>query len=230
MNDINLKQYYEQVAKFRTTLPEENPGVEVPVRLALSLVPKNVGYVLDVGCGDGYLCSILKEKTEAVSGVDISKTRIKRAKKRFKGIDFKVGDATALPYKANSFDLVIGVEVLEHIPNLKKSVKEMTRVSRKFVAFTVPYREEPQKIICPYCLKKFYLSGHINYFNEKKIKKLAGGNNLKILKIERISPFPYVQFKSYPGSVKKILNWAITKKTGGSYIGVLLKKQNTYSS
>lgn len=223
MNDINLKQYYEQVAKFRTTLPEENPGVEVPVRLALSLVPKNVRYVLDVGCGDGYLCSILKEKIEAVSGVDISKTRIKRAKKRFEGIDFKVGDATALPYKANSFDLVIGVEVLEHVPNLKKSVKEMTRVSRKFVAFTVPYKEELTKMICPHCLKKFYLDGHVNYFDNGTIKKLAEENDLKILKIKKINAFPYLKLKSYPRFVKGFLSWLITKKIGG-YVGVLLLK------
>lgn len=226
MKDINWKQYYEKEAKLIKFLPEEDlQEKEVRARLALSLIPKNVGSVLDVGCGDGYLCSILKGRIGIVFGIDMSETRIKRVKKRFKGIDFRVGNITALPYKANSFDLVIAVEVLEHIPNLKKSIREMKRVSRKFVAFTVPYKEKPQKIICPHCLKKFYLSAHMNYFDEKKIKNLAGENNLKILKIRRISPFPYVQFGTYPRPVKKILNWAIIKKTGGSYIGVLLEAQ-----
>lgn len=223
MKGINWKRYYEQVAKFRTTLPEENPGVEVTVRLALSLVPKNIRSVLDVGCGDGYLCSILKEKIEAVSGIDISETRIKRAKKRFNGIDFRAGDATALPYKDNSFDLVIDVEVLEHVPNLNKSVKEMTRVSKKFVAFTVPYKEEPTKIICPHCLKEFYLDGHVNYFDNETIKKLAEENDLKILKIKKVNAFPYLKLKSYPRFVKEFLSWLIAKKIGG-YVGVLLLK------
>lgn len=226
MKDINWKQYYEKEAKLIKFLPEEDPSEkEVRARLALSLIPKKIRSVLDIGCGDGYRCSILKEKIEAVSGIDISEVRIRRAKKMFKDIEFRVGDVTTLPYKDRSFDLVVAVEVLEHVSHFEKSIKEMKRVSKKFAAFTVPYKEEPQKIICPHCFKKFYLSGHINYFDEKKIKKLAEENNLKILKVKRISPFPYVQFKTYPESVKKILNWVITKKTGGSYIGVLLEAQ-----
>lgn len=222
MKGINWKRFYEKEAKLVKFLPEEDPAEEVRVKLALSLIPKNVGSVLDVGCGDGYLCSVLKEKVGMVSGMDISETRIKRAKKGFKGIDFRTGDVTALPYKNDFFDLVIAVEVLEHIRNFKKSVKEMRRVSRKFVAFTVPYKEEPKKVICPHCLKKFYLSGHINYFDENIIKELAKENSLKILKVKKMSPFPYLKFRSYPRFVKDFLSQLVAMKIGG-YIGVLFE-------
>ena len=62
---------------------------------------------------------------------------------------------------------VTAVEVLEHIPELDEAVKELKRVSRKYILITVPYKERPTPVYCPYCSKVFYKNGHLHYFDEE---------------------------------------------------------------
>jgi len=218
-----FKKFYEEDAKLKKQiLPEECVLEELRTKLAFSIIPKDIESVLDVGCGEGYLCSILSKKVKLVSGIDISRIRIKKAKKRFKKMVFKIANILSLPYDNDSFDLVLAVTTLEHVPNLKEAIKEMIRVSRKYIAFVVPYKMKPIKIVCFHCLKKFYLFGHIHYFDEKLIKKIAKGNELRIIRIKKLARLPYLMFKSYPEFIKDFLNMIITKKYATN-IGVLLK-------
>ena len=51
-------------------------------------------------------------------------------------------DLTNLSFNDNTFDVVTILEVLEHIPNVKKAIKEAIRVSKKFIVITVPSKED----------------------------------------------------------------------------------------
>jgi len=83
--------------------------------------------ILDIGCGDGeYTTLFCKNKNEVV-GLDL-KNIVKREYKKFK---FVKGDAENLPFPDESFDLVISFDVLEHIQDDLKAIKEMHRVLRK---------------------------------------------------------------------------------------------------
>jgi SAM-dependent methyltransferase len=87
--------------------------------------------VLDIGCGNGRLYSFFKEKGANYVGIDNSKKLVKIAKNKFSEADFTIGDALDLPFAPDSFDLVVSMAVLHHIPSKgyrKKFFGEMRRV------------------------------------------------------------------------------------------------------
>jgi ubiquinone/menaquinone biosynthesis C-methylase UbiE len=53
-----------------------------------------------------------------------------KAKENLEGVELKKGSATKIPYPDNYFDLVVSSEVIEHVPNTKKALKEMIRVTK----------------------------------------------------------------------------------------------------
>lgn len=73
--------------------------------------------VLDLGCGSGV--PVVRDLTEAghrVTGVDISEMQIRRARQLVPGADFIRADATAVDFPAGSFDAVVSLYALIHIP------------------------------------------------------------------------------------------------------------------
>lgn len=87
--------------------------------------------VLDLGCGNGRLYELFKEKTIDYYGVDFSEKLIEIARKRYPQFEFQVADALNLPFSANFFDKVFNIAVLHNIPSKElrlKCLKEIKRV------------------------------------------------------------------------------------------------------
>lgn len=91
--------------------------------------------VLDLGCGNGRLLKLLKEKKITYTGIDISEKIIRQAQSEFNENDqtkFLVGNALELPFDDNEFDVVISVAFFHHIPSNElrlKTLKEVRRVT-----------------------------------------------------------------------------------------------------
>ncbi len=105
--------------------------------------------VLDLGCGEGYVARLLKERGAAsVLGIDLSAEMIRRAleveAEARQGIEYRIGSATELGgIAAGSFDLVIAVFLLNYltIEQTHAVTKEAFRLLRpggRFV-FSVPH-------------------------------------------------------------------------------------------
>jgi SAM-dependent methyltransferase len=84
--------------------------------------------ILDVGCGTGANLEMLSEFGQA-AGVDISGEALTFCRER--GLEnVKQGEAEALPFADSSFDLVTGLDVVEHLDDDLAGLKEMRRVLR----------------------------------------------------------------------------------------------------
>lgn len=87
---------------------------------------------LDVGCGGGFSCEFMANRGVRVSGIDQSVKCIIKAQEHaaISGleIDYKQGFAENMPYMNNTFDIVICVDVLEHVADLKKTISEIYRI------------------------------------------------------------------------------------------------------
>lgn len=89
---------------------------------------------LDVGCGTGSFTELILDRNPAskISAVDPSADQIAFAKTRpsARCIDFREGDAMALPFDADEFDVAVLALVIQYIPDRAKAMAELVRVVR----------------------------------------------------------------------------------------------------
>lgn len=90
--------------------------------------------LLDIGCGSGQTAIPAAKQGHQVTGIDIAENLIEFARERASyeelKVQFDVGDAEALPYEDNSFDVVISMIGAMFAPRPEKVVNEIARVLR----------------------------------------------------------------------------------------------------
>jgi SAM-dependent methyltransferase len=86
--------------------------------------------VLDAGCGTGYGAAELAGSAASVTGIDIAADAVELARSRYSGANLRwsCGSCADLPFAADSFDLVVAFEVIEHLRQWPKLVSEARRV------------------------------------------------------------------------------------------------------
>ena len=90
--------------------------------------------VLDIGCGTGALAITAAASTRRseIVGLDPSKSFIEYARSRTNDsrLTFDLGDALSLPYSDSSFDKCLSLLVVQLIPDVRRAVSEMRRVTK----------------------------------------------------------------------------------------------------
>lgn len=111
--------------------------------------------ILDLGCGGGSLTYVLSSDGADVTGVDNEELGVKFAEENLDSVDngelkyrFIQASAYELPFPDQYFDVVVSCEVIEHLSEPEKMLKEARRVLRDGgkIVLTTPYRstEVPQ--------------------------------------------------------------------------------------
>lgn len=140
VSDIKQMDYVD----FMATLDEVNrpPGGKNSIRILVqnTFLNKN-SEVLDVGCNTGYCSFEIAELVKCkVTGLDINKKMIGSANKYLyayhsdlkRNVKFIVGDGMKIPFKDNTFDLVMSGGSTAFISNIPKVLSEYSRVTKQW--------------------------------------------------------------------------------------------------
>jgi ubiquinone/menaquinone biosynthesis C-methylase UbiE len=110
--------------------------------------------VLDVGCGTGVLARTAADRVAAesqVTGLDRNEGMLAVARRLRPKIDWRQGDATALPFRDASYDVVMSQFALMYFPDRIAALKEMVRVLRPGGQFAIavwgPYERATSYVI-----------------------------------------------------------------------------------
>jgi SAM-dependent methyltransferase len=152
--------------------------------LRQSIAKKDGLKILDIGCGTGETLTFLEDFLDKPSlyGVDTSAVAIEFAKKRGHQNILKV-DAKKLPFKTDTFDYVLLLDVIEHIKDDDSVILEAKRVLRPggHIIITTPALQ----IIWS---EHDAAQGHFRRYVRRRIRSLATKSRMSI---ERISYFNF---------------------------------------
>jgi 2-polyprenyl-3-methyl-5-hydroxy-6-metoxy-1,4-benzoquinol methylase len=86
--------------------------------------------VLDIASGSGYGSHMMAGHAKHVIGVDLDNDAIDYAKKTFalNNLEFKQGSGTSIPLEADTVDVVVTFETIEHIEDYAHFMSEISRV------------------------------------------------------------------------------------------------------
>jgi ubiquinone/menaquinone biosynthesis C-methylase UbiE len=123
--------YYERFDPF---MLDKKPFL-VPVyeKIFMYFFPEQTGNLLDVGCGTGLYWPILSKYCRYIVGVDFSKAMVDEARrlietKGLTNIEVKVQNSENLDFSSESFDSILCMDVLHHIPDIKRAINNFYRV------------------------------------------------------------------------------------------------------
>ena len=194
-----IKESFDIIAESYDKYMKQIKHYQAEEKIAISLMGKIKGRVLDVACGTGTIINFF----DGV-GIDISENMVASAKMKNFGIEFLVGDAGNLPFRNSIFDVTICCLALAWFADQRKSLEEMIRVCSKEIII-VEEDDMPAKGIG----KNFdYLKLKEAFIALKRYKRKIG-----IEKIEKI-----LNRSSLVESVvtiigeHKLIAWSIKKK------------------
>ena len=145
-NDKVIKEHYKlqaELSKDTATSTMADPIIrEKEVALIsnffnLETIKKNCKDVLEIGCGNGYTISLLKDKypNYKFTGLDFSEDLLKIANDRkLEGVEFLQGDARKLQFQDESFDVIYTERCIINLltwPEQQQALQEMKRILRK---------------------------------------------------------------------------------------------------
>jgi len=214
---MNLQRYYDEFYK---------DGVITNKSLNLNRWPRNrfeaslkfvnirKGFkVLDVGCRQGIMLPYLLEKTDCVFGTDISEKQICALKKHYKNeVLFEHADMeNKSSFKDNFFDVIICLDVIEHINDRYSIMNEFSRILKnggvlvivtpnvvkirnrlKFLFGKYPatsYDKNEGYGIRVGAKNDLYDGGHLQYFTYKTLEILLKKYNFKVIKKAGVGRF-----------------------------------------
>lgn len=144
--------------------------------------------ILDVGSASGWFISKIQEKFPKTKcyGIDIYDKAIIHGKKLYPKIAFAVADARKMPFKNESFDVVVCTEVLEHVDDPKSVLLEIKRVLRKDGVGVIELDSGSWLFSLSWFLwRKFHgkvwKDAHVHSFNSKKLERIIDSCGFDII-------------------------------------------------
>ena len=139
--------------------------------------------ILDIGCASGTLLKLLSMHNPAkLTGIDIAEHPVAYGKSRY-GLDLRCTSLEAAGFPAASFDLILMIDLIEHIEELPDFLQEVTRVLRSggYIFLLTPnYRAFSRARSRWICLHKDF--EHLQYLSPFSLAQLAAKVGLKVVR------------------------------------------------
>jgi 2-polyprenyl-3-methyl-5-hydroxy-6-metoxy-1,4-benzoquinol methylase len=146
---------------------------------------------LEVGAGEGVISARLHERFGSCVSLDLPDDVLVDEWRSRPGPHYLNGDAQQLPFADDSFDLVVCVEVLEHLTDPERGLRELARVGTKHLLLSVP--REPIFRSCNLFTGRYVKDlgntpGHFNHWSTRSFKSFVS----QVATVREVStPFPW---------------------------------------
>jgi SAM-dependent methyltransferase len=149
--------------------------------------------LLDVGCGTGWFSARAVERGARVTSLDIGTALLARTRERC-GSSAVAGDACALPFASDAFDVVISSECIEHTLDPRAAVREIHRVTRPggLLLITVPNRVWRFAATLANALRLRPYEGYEHWMGWFEMRRLMRGLDVKSLYMKGFHIIPPV--------------------------------------
>jgi ubiquinone/menaquinone biosynthesis C-methylase UbiE len=148
--------------------------------------------LLDAGCGEGETLARLGDRLpERTVAVDIDPGAVAFTRERIPGAEVACHSIDSLPFEDDSFELVLCLEVLEHLPEPPQALAELARVCSGRLVISVP--DEPWFRLGSLARGK-YLRGlgdhpeHLNHWNRRSLRALLE-QEMEVISVLRSFPW-----------------------------------------
>ncbi len=155
--------------------------------------------VVEVGAGEGKVTERLVDQfpDADVIGLDLPDAELAGHWSGL-GLSMFFGDVTRLPFPDRSIDLVVGLEMLEHVPRPDAALAEIARVCAGTAVLSVP-REPIWRIgnmaRGRYLRDRGNTPGHVNHWSARRFEHLVGAH-FDVTASSR--PLPWTMIKGVP--------------------------------
>lgn len=195
MKSKNKQYFYENFASDFDSIVNK---YDTEKRLAVffdELLPKILSgkKLLDAGCGTGWFSAEAVKRGARVTSLDLGEKLLEQVAKKCTSKRV-VGSVLALPFKDNSFDILISSEVIEHTTDPVKAIQEFYRVLKPKGTLVV---STPNSFwyfalrIATWLHIRPYL-GYENWQSYKELRTNLLSSKFKIKKMYGIHAFPFV--------------------------------------
>ena len=167
---------------------------------------------LNLGTGEGDYDPMIAKKCKKLTACDINENDIAFASKLnadLTNVNYKKEDALNLTFSENSFDMLISVDVMEHVGKPERMTEEIGRVLKKdglaFITFPqihFPWTYDPINRVLSFFTKKkipqgAYAFGHEYLVNGEKFKSWANKNGLEVVREQNLSGYLVALLEMY---------------------------------
>ena len=155
--------------------------------------------IVEVGAGEGRITELLVERYPGatVVGLDLPDSELAGEWAEL-DVPMLFGDVTRLPFANRSIDLVVGLEVLEHVPSPPTALAEIARICRGTAVLSVP-REPIWRIgnigRGRYLRQLGNTPGHVNHWSARSFEQLVA-NHFNVQYTAR--PLPWTMLRATP--------------------------------
>tara|TARA_B100002051_G_scaffold275476_1_gene319679 strand:+ start:1087 stop:1815 length:729 start_codon:yes stop_codon:yes gene_type:complete len=184
--------------------------------------PLNGLKILDIGCGGGLLSEPMARLGAEVTGIDPLKKNIEIAKIHLKKSKLKIKYYNFSPEKFksnNKFDVVLNMEIVEHVENVDFFIKQSTKfLKKKGIMFIATLNQTLKSYIfaivgAEYILKWLPIGTHDweKFIKPEELVKICKKNSLDLKNLDGMSYNPIIN------------KWNISKDKSVNYIMKLRK-------